>query len=60
MKSLEDISREFLKNHKVYRWHLKKVSEIPDKDIVRVCHWYVEDNHLHDEWNDFRDKEEQQ
>lgn len=57
-KQLADISREFLKMKKVYRWHLKKVSNLCDTSVVSFCHCYVEENRLNDEWEEFRESRE--
>ncbi len=51
---LLDSSKKFLKMKKVYRYHLKKITDMEDDEIIRVCHFYVEENHLNDEWNEFR------
>ena len=53
---LAEISRQFLKEHKVYKYRMKKVSEMTDDDVIRYCHWYCEENHLNDEWNSFRNR----
>ena len=55
---LLDSSKKFLQLQKVYRYKLKKVSEMSDKEIIRACHYFVEDNNLHQEWNDFRKQNE--
>ncbi len=52
---LADISRQFLKEHKVYKYRMKKVSEMSDDEVIRYCHWYYEENRLNDEWRVFRD-----
>ncbi len=53
---LLDSSKKFLKSKKVYRYHLKKISEMSDNEIIQVCHRYVEENRLNDEWWDLYDK----
>lgn len=58
LKTIADISREFLKIKKVYRWHLKKVSGLGDNGVISVCHRYVEENGLNDEWERFREEHE--
>lgn len=58
IKQLADISREFLKTKRVFRWHLKKISDFGDADIISVCHRYVEQNRLKDEWKEFREERE--
>ena len=51
---LAEISRQFLKEHKVYKYRMKKVSEMSDDDVIKYCHWYYEENRLNDEWWAFR------
>ncbi len=57
-EQLADISREFLKMKKVYRRHLKKISELSDTSVIHVCHCYVEENRLNDEWTEFLEERE--
>lgn len=52
---LAEISRRFFKEHKVYKYRMKKVSEMSDDDVIMYCHWYYEENILNDEWRVFRD-----
>lgn len=54
------ISRQFLKEHKVHRYRLKKVTEMSDEEVIRYCHWYCEDNNLTDEWADYEEQIESQ
>lgn len=58
IKFLAEISREFFRIHKVYKFKMKKVSEMSDKDIITFCHHFVEDNRLNDEWYNFREEKE--
>ena len=55
---LLDSSKKFLKLKKVYRYHLKKISEMSDNEIIRTCHFYVEENNLTVEWEEFRNQNE--
>ena len=55
---LLDSSKKFLQLKKVYRYKLKKISDMTDKEIITASHHFVEDNNLNDEWNAFRDKNE--
>lgn len=57
-KQLADISREFLKMKKVYRWQMTKVSNLSDNGVIHACHCYVEENRLNDEWKEFRKNRE--
>lgn len=58
IEQLAEISREFLKMKKVYRRHLKKISELSDNGVIHACHCYVEENRLNDEWEEFREERE--
>lgn len=58
IKQLADISREFLRMKRVYRWHLKKISDLCDTSVIHVCHCYAEENRLNDEWEEFRESRE--
>ena len=53
-KLLADISRQFFKEYKVFKYRMKKVSEMSDDDVIRYCHLYYEENRLNDEWRVFR------
>ncbi len=55
---LADISRQFLKDNKVYHYRTKKVDDMTDDEVIRYCHWYYEENKLHDEWWAYREKRE--
>ena len=55
---LLDSSKKFLKLKKVYRYHLKKISDMTDEEIIRACHWYVWEHYLVDEFADFRAQNE--
>ena len=39
---------------------LKKTSEMSDSEIIRACHFYVEENGLMEEWEAFRESNEKQ
>jgi len=43
---------------KVYRYHLKKITDMSDEEIITACHFYVEQNNLKDEWNELRKNNE--
>ena len=47
------IARAYLKMKKVYRYRMKKVSEIEDRHIIRVCHDWYTDHHLEQEYREF-------
>ena len=56
IKLIADISRDFLKDNKVYQYSMKKISDLSDKDVIRICHWYCEENDMVDAFNIYRDK----
>ena len=55
---LVDLSRLFLQSKKVYRYRMKKISGMTDSEVIRTCHFYVEENGLTDEWESFREANE--
>lgn len=59
-KLLAIISRDFLKEKRVHRYRTKKISEMTDDEIIRVCHWYCGENNLNQEWEKYRNKAEAQ
>ena len=58
IKTLADISRDFLKCKKVYKYRMKKVEDMTDSEVIYSCHFYCEENGLTDEWYVFREKAE--
>lgn len=49
------IARDFLRMKKVYRYHLKKIDEMDDRQVVQACHlWYTE-HHCEAEYRAFAD-----
>lgn len=55
---LLDSSKKYLRLKKVYRYHLKKISDMTDAEIISACHRYVWDNRLVGEWETFRAQNE--
>ena len=55
---LADISRQFLREKKVYRYRTKKVAYMTDDEVISNCHFFCEENNLRDEWNVYREKAE--
>lgn len=41
-----DAARAYLRSKRVVRYHLKKVDEMSDDEVVRKCHFYQEENDL--------------
>lgn len=57
------IAREYLRTKKVYRYHLKKIAEMTDDEVIRVCHWWYTEQGLENEYRSFeaeRIKEEKE
>ena len=52
------ISRDFLHIKKVNKYRMKKVADIPDDEVISICHFFCEENNLIAEWNEFREKAE--
>lgn len=57
-QQLAETSREFLQKHKVYRYRMKKITDMTDEEVIQKCHWYYEENNLVKEWQEFRTKKE--
>ena len=46
------IAREYFKSKKVYRYKMKKISDMTDEEVVQKCHcWQEENNMVDDYWN---------
>lgn len=56
MSDYAQISRQFLKEHKIYRYRMKKVNDMTDEAVVNCCHWYCEENDLILEWNEYLER----
>ncbi len=50
------IAREFLSIHKVYRYHLKKIDDMDDSEVMNVCHWWYTENHMEKEYRKFENQ----
>ena len=48
-----DYSREFLKRHNVFRYRMKKIEDMSESEVSKVCHWFCEENNLTSEFKDF-------
>ncbi len=57
-KNLANISRAFLKEHKVYRYRLKKIADMLDDEVIVKCHWFCEENNLVQDFKQFREEKE--
>lgn len=46
------IAREYFKIKKVYRYKMKKISDMTDEEVVQKCHFWQEENNMVDDyWN---------
>jgi len=48
-----DISKQFLNLYNVYCYSMKKVSDMSNRELIRVCHWYCEENMLNSQFEEF-------
>ena len=45
------IAREYFKSKKVYRYRMKKISDMTDEEVIQKCHaWQEENNMVDDYW----------
>ncbi len=49
-----DIARAYLKSKKVYRYHMKKISDMDDGQVIRACHFWYEHNDLVEDYQAFQ------
>lgn len=47
------IAREYLKYKRVYRYRMKKISDMDDEQAIRACHDWYEENRLEREYRAF-------
>ena len=45
-----EIARAFLKEHRVFRYHLKKIADMDDQEVQSACHFWYTENHLEKEY----------
>ena len=55
-KLIANISRDFLKTHRIIRYQMKIVSDLSDQDVISVCHRFCEKNCLTREFSTLRDQ----
>ena len=58
LKLQTEISRDFLKNMKVYRYKGKSIADMDDRELMSACHRWCEDNGFTAEFSAFRDSVE--
>lgn len=47
------VARAWLKQNGVHRYHLKKISEMDDREVLQKCHWWNEENRLTREFDQY-------
>ena len=47
------VARSWLKKQRVHRYHLKKISDMDDREVLNVCHWWNEENHMTREFSQY-------
>lgn len=51
-----EVARAFLKKNRVFRFHMKKIDDMDDREVVNACHvWYTE-NRLEKEYREFENQ----
>lgn len=40
-----EIARAYFKMKRVYRYHMKKISDMSDNEVIQKCHWWYTENH---------------
>lgn len=55
---LAEISRDFFKLNHVYRYRMKRITDMTDAELIHACHCYCEESNLINEFNTFRIKGE--
>lgn len=55
MKMFADIARAYFQAKNVYRYRMKKISDMDDNEVVQKCHWWYEENNLADDYRAFED-----
>lgn len=50
------IARAYFKSKKIYKYRMKKIDDMGDKEVIQKCHWWYEENSLMDEYKVFERK----
>lgn len=48
-----EIAREYFKSKKVYKYRMKKVSDMTDEEVIQKCHYWQEENNMVDDYWEF-------
>ncbi len=52
-KVYADIARAYFTYKKVYRYHLKKIMEMDNQEVIDKCHMWYEEHDLAEEYSAF-------
>jgi hypothetical protein len=55
---LANICRDFLKQHKVFRYRTNKIADMNDREVISACHHYCNEHRITDEFEQFRNRVE--
>ncbi len=47
------IAREYFASKKVFRYRMKKISDMTDDEVIEKCHWWQEENNMVDDYWEF-------
>ena len=45
-KDYADAARAYFKHHRIFRYRLKKISEMTDEEVIQKCHWWQEEHSM--------------
>ncbi len=49
------IAREYFASKKVFRYRMKKISDMTDNEVITKCHCWQEENNMVDDYWEFVD-----
>ena len=47
------IAKEYFQSKKVYKYGMKKISDMTDEEVIQKCHRWQEENNMVDDYWDF-------
>ena len=50
MPTYADAARAYFKHHRVFRYRMKKISDMTDDEVIQKCHWWQEEHHMVDDY----------
>ena len=54
------IARAYFAHKRVFRYRMKKISDMSDEEVVQKCHWWQEEHHMTEDYWAFVSKHETQ